>query len=111
MRSNFVRLCLSFIQISALVNILCTSLLQINDECIVGRTKENGTCKFANDCPRVVLETVEQSLYPTLCGFKNGKDLICCPNHNQNQTTTKLVNIESKASTSHRISVQSMNLQ
>lgn len=107
MRSNFARVCLSFIQISALVNILCTAWLQINDECIVSRTQENGTCKLANDCPRVVIETLEQSLFPTLCGFENGKEIICCPH--QNRAKANVVSVEPKADTSGRIAAQSKN--
>lgn len=52
--------------------------LQLNDKCTVSKTKENGTCTFVEDCPHI-LDQIKRSVFPTLCGFENSKELICCP--------------------------------
>lgn len=52
--------------------------LQLNDICTVSKTKENGTCTFVEDCPHI-LDQIKRSVFPTLCGFENSKELICCP--------------------------------
>lgn len=56
--------------------------LYLNDDCIVSRTSENGTCKFINDCPQIEIEA-RKSQYPTLCGFERTQQIICCPNANR----------------------------
>lgn len=80
---------------------LCSSLY-LNDTCVVSRTGENGTCKFLDNCPRIVLEVIEQTKYPTLCGFKNTKQIVCCPNVN----LTSRIEIQQEQKSS-RISAES----
>lgn len=97
---NLVRLkFIVFVQFYLFV--LCSSL-HLNDKCIVNRSNENGMCKFINDCPRILAEIREQSQYPTICGFQNTQQIICCPNMiAPNQIEMQQI------STSNRISAES----
>lgn len=72
-----------FIQISVLYEFVYATQFYLNDECTVGRSNKNGTCRFVNDCPVIVNEALDQSVFPTLCGFQQRKEIICCPNQNQ----------------------------
>lgn len=99
--------------ITVLSSVLCDAhfhQLYLHDECIVSRTKQNGTCRFVDDCPIVVIEALEQSLYPTLCGFQDRNEIICCPNYNKPAVNPVLISEKDAAvsSNSTRISVQSI---
>lgn len=74
--------------------------LTLNDDCIVDHIGENGICKFVNDCPRVIIESL-QSEFPTLCGFDNTQEIVCCPNeikdtpiHTQQQSNSNRISAE-----------------
>lgn len=76
---------------------------QRNDPCTVNRTKENGRCQFVEDCP-IVLDEMKKSTFPTLCGFENKREIICCP---EQKIIEQKVSTGS-TSTVNRISTQSM---
>lgn len=98
---NIGRRFYSVLLICTLFNISCSELLYLNDECVVIRTNANGTCKFASDCPQIQNEVLNYEQFPTLCGFEKNKEIICCPNENQ-------TDLSSRVDTEDRISVQSM---
>lgn len=98
----------NFIEILTQISILCKYVhateYYLNDECIVSRSNKKGTCRFVNDCPIIVIEALEMSMFPTLCGFQNGKEIICCPN--QNQFIAKL-KVPTGLTRSNRVSAES----
>lgn len=92
-----------FIQISVFYKSLHATQFYLNDECTVRRSNRNGTCRFVKDCPVIVIEALDQSVFPTLCGFQQGKEIICCPEHNQIIVKAK----EPAGSTITRLSTES----
>lgn len=80
-----------FAKISILFNGFCVALY-LNETCNIVRSGEKGICRFVDDCPIVKIEALEQSLFPTLCGFYRDKEIICCPNEkNRTKTDSKPV--------------------
>lgn len=67
-----------FVCVSDDVTFINNDLLVLNDKCTAERTQESGTCKFIDDCPRIKEATLK-SIFPTLCGFEQGKEIVCCP--------------------------------
>lgn len=63
--------CLLFVLISGEGN--------LGDTCQVARSGAAGTCRYLDDCPTVINEIIEHSLYPAECGSYNRKQIICCP--------------------------------
>lgn len=53
--------------------------LDLNDHCQVARSGISGICRFYEDCPAVLTELLEQGLIPAKCGFKERREIICCP--------------------------------
>lgn len=51
----------------------------LNDQCKVARSGSNGICKYYEDCPVVLKELLDQGLMPAKCGFKDRREIICCP--------------------------------
>lgn len=91
-------------QLSILYKYVHATEYYLNDECIVSRSYNRGTCRFVNDCPIIVIEALEKSMFPTLCGFQNGKEIICCPNQNQFITKPK---VPAGLTKSNRVSAES----
>lgn len=77
--------------------------LELNDKCTAERTQQSGICKFIDDCPRIKDESLK-SFFPTLCGFVQGQEMVCCPYETDDVIQLK-VSTESKPL---RISAQSM---
>lgn len=53
--------------------------LDLDDQCLVARSGINGICRFYDDCPMVLDELLNQGLIPAKCGYKDRKEIICCP--------------------------------
>lgn len=53
--------------------------LELNDHCQVARSGSSGICRFYEDCPIVLTELVEQGLIPAKCGYKDRREIVCCP--------------------------------
>lgn len=53
--------------------------LELNDQCQVARSGIRGICRFYDDCPVVLTELLDQGLMPAKCGYKNRREIICCP--------------------------------
>lgn len=51
----------------------------LNKLCQVARTGAPGICRYLDDCPVVLVDIFEHSLYPVECGSHNHKQIICCP--------------------------------
>lgn len=51
----------------------------LNDTCQAARSGAAGVCRYLDDCPGVLVEIVEHSLYPSECGSFNHRQIICCP--------------------------------
>lgn len=52
----------------------------IGDSCHVARTGAPGTCRLIDTCPSAVTDIVTHHLQPFRCGFKDLKEVVCCPN-------------------------------
>lgn len=55
------------------------STQSVNDDCIMERTGAAGTCVLLQNCASALMEIVQQSSYPTRCGFQNSDQIVCCP--------------------------------
>lgn len=95
------------IQINVILHTFCIAQSDLNSTCTVARSNEHGICRFANDCPLAVIEIAERGLYPALCGFHNGKEIICCANGKSATTETTKKSIATK----DRISYQSSHYE
>lgn len=39
----------------------------------------DGTCRLIQDC-RIAIDELKNGKYPTQCGFKGARSIVCCPN-------------------------------
>lgn len=72
-------------EICILLNAFCSAQLRLNDECTLNKSNEKGICQPLDGCPTVVEDIRQHSIYPTLCGFHEGSQIICCPNRKKSE--------------------------
>lgn len=65
-----------------------TNGADIGDVCQVARSGAQGVCKVINDCQPVIDDIVQNSLYPSQCGFRGRDQIVCCPVPMTTTTTT-----------------------
>lgn len=63
----------------------------LDETCQVARTGAAGICRYLDDCPVVLNELIELSLYPLECGWHNRKQIICCPVPPTRKPATELI--------------------
>lgn len=88
MLSHLVNFNINLLIFTITLGCICYGQLDVGDNCSVARSGAIGTCILIDDCPKVIAEIVQQSLFPTSCGFKELKQIVCCPNEVKITTTT-----------------------
>lgn len=68
---------------------VCNGEQNLHDSCAAARNGAPGTCKFINDCQKVINDIVQHQLLPNQCGFIDKKQVVCCPNDMQEIITTE----------------------
>lgn len=90
MKQITAKLLIVFFEVIVLSNILCQAQLQLNEECTILYWNNTGICRFDDDCSLDQFigepELLEQVIFPTMCGYSNGKEIICCPKSNNTVT-------------------------
>lgn len=57
---------------------------KIGIHCIVTKTGTPGVCDYQKNCQQVV-DDLKKGRYPTICGFANRQQIVCCPNRKVTQ--------------------------
>lgn len=78
-----------FLLVKFILFVLINGQKNLNDECQLARSGSIGICRFLQDCPIVLNEIIQHSLYPTECGFESRKQIVCCPLPPTKKQTTK----------------------
>lgn len=61
----------------------------LGSPCTLTHNKLRGTCKLAQHCPKVISDFKFQKIAPTVCGWTQNLQIVCC----QNEVTATVANL------------------
>lgn len=72
---------------------------KVGTHCLLTKTGQPGVCDYQKNCQEV-MDELKKGRFPTICGFANRQQIVCCPN--RQVTSDVRISTKSKLSFFHR---------